>query len=853
VTANALQCEDRRRRQEVRRNEKLNGLDYLEVAEDQRSLTVYFLDKAPADLKKENLQIRGGRRVTRIRVIGIDICRNEDPERDDCLHVRLDKPGDFTCYELCVVALDKDGRPTGERHPAFDPRYACLSFSFKAGCPSDLDCTPLPCLTRERRDPEINYLAKDYASFRQLILDRLALLVPEWQERHLADLGIAVVELLAYVGDHLSYYQDAVATEAYLDTARLRISVRRHGRLVDYALHEGCNARAFLHIAGDSDLELDLTGLAFVTSLDGLLQDPPGVVNAEVLRDVPSSAYEWFEAATPRRIKLWKTHNEIRFYTWGDAECCIPAGATRATLCDYDETVYGSDGEARAETTKPEPPPRDRNRILHLDPAGGDVLVFEEIRGPRTGNAADADPAKRHVVRLTKAEPSVDPLYDKPVVEVEWAEADALPFPLCVSAIGPAPACELLPISVVRGNVILIDHGRTGPPDDLGEVPCIESMATCQGCPDDPVQIAGRFRPQLARAPLTFREPLAEGGPAKDVLDQDPRRAAPAIGVWSTSPGETRLDWTPVPDLISSQPGDAHFVVEVDNDGFGHLRFGDGELGRAPEAGHAFRARYRVGSGPAGNVGADSIVHVVTPGTFSGVGLRPRNPLPARGGTAPEPIEEAKAFAPFAFREQLERAVTPQDYVDLAKRDFAQSLQGAAARLRWTGSWYAVELAVDSRGSAEADEALLGAVERGLERYRRIAHDLQIEAAASVPLEIRLRVCLQPHFSPGHVKAELLDAFGNRVLPDGKRGFFHPDNLTFGEGVSVSRLVAAARQIAGVENVVVTKLQRFAGPDEGAIADGLLKLAPFEVARLDNDPSFPENGVLGLDLRRSGP
>ena len=60
------------------------------------------------------------------------------------------------------------------------------------------------------------------------------------------DLGITLVEVLAYVGDYLSYYQDAVATEAYLDTARQRISVRRHARLVDYLMHEGCNARAWV-------------------------------------------------------------------------------------------------------------------------------------------------------------------------------------------------------------------------------------------------------------------------------------------------------------------------------------------------------------------------------------------------------------------------------------------------------------------------------------------------------------------------------------------------------------------------------------------------------------------------------
>ena len=68
--------------------------------------------------------------------------------------------------------------------------------------------------------PEIDYLAKDYASFRQLMLDHLALRVPGWTERSEADLGIVLVEILAYVADYLSYYQDAVATEAYLGTAR---------------------------------------------------------------------------------------------------------------------------------------------------------------------------------------------------------------------------------------------------------------------------------------------------------------------------------------------------------------------------------------------------------------------------------------------------------------------------------------------------------------------------------------------------------------------------------------------------------------------------------------------------------
>src|SRR5207247_2755508 len=84
----------------------------------------------------------------------------------------------------------------------------------------------------------------DYASFRRLMLDLVPRLNPSFVERNPADLGIALVELLAYHADRLSYFQDAVANEAYLDTVRTRISARRHARLVDYRMHDGRNAWA---------------------------------------------------------------------------------------------------------------------------------------------------------------------------------------------------------------------------------------------------------------------------------------------------------------------------------------------------------------------------------------------------------------------------------------------------------------------------------------------------------------------------------------------------------------------------------------------------------------------------------
>jgi hypothetical protein len=67
-----------------------------------------------------------------------------------------------------------------------------------------------------------------------LVLSLAALVVYRRRE----DLGVALVELLAYVGDKLGYAQDATASETYLATARRRISKRRHRRLVDSALSD---------------------------------------------------------------------------------------------------------------------------------------------------------------------------------------------------------------------------------------------------------------------------------------------------------------------------------------------------------------------------------------------------------------------------------------------------------------------------------------------------------------------------------------------------------------------------------------------------------------------------------------
>jgi predicted phage baseplate assembly protein len=210
-------------------------------------------------------------------------------------------------------------------------------------------------------------------------------------------------------------------------------------------------------------------------------------------------------------------------------------------------------------------------------------------------------------------------------------------------------------------------------------------------------------------------------------------------------------------------------------------------------------------------------------------------------------VVDVKLFAPYVFRQVLERAIIPDDYARLAEQH--PGVQRAAAMLCWNGSWYEVRVAIDPLGQAVADEALLGEIEKYLYRFRRIGHDVAVRPVHYVSLDLLLEVCVEPGFLRGHVKAALLERFSTRCLPDGSLGFFHPDKLTFGQGISLSRIVAAAQTLPGVQSVRVARLERlFEGPN-GELEQGVLPIGPLEVARLDSDPNFPENGRIQFDMR----
>jgi predicted phage baseplate assembly protein len=224
-----------------------------------------------------------------------------------------------------------------------------------------------------------------------------------------------------------------------------------------------------------------------------------------------------------------------------------------------------------------------------------------------------------------------------------------------------------------------------------------------------------------------------------------------------------------------------------------------------------------------------------------------RNPLPASGGAAPEDVEKVKLLAPYAFRNLPMRAASAGDYEALAVR-LEPSLQRAKCSLIPSGGRQLARIAIDPMGNDAPDEGLARRLAIALEPFRRVGHDIIVVRGEYVPLLLVMRVALLDGYRRRHLRAALREALGDGVSPEGRRGAFHPDNLTFGSPIYTSRLIAAAQALEGVGSVSIVELARLFDRERGVLERGILHMDWNEIPQLDNDPLRPDQGRFVLHL-----
>ena len=147
--------------------------------------------------------------------------------------------------------------------------------------------------------------------------------------------------------------------EAYLQTARNRVSLARHARLVDYQIHQGNQASTLLAVRVVADAVVSAPPLAVSTG------DPSAATGATFV--------------TVEQCTMLAALNDPRYsvYTWDDTRTALASGDTSVDLAVV-ERRGGDRGRGRAVDTTPAPspqtvPPTSPPRLLLLYEGGASI------------------------------------------------------------------------------------------------------------------------------------------------------------------------------------------------------------------------------------------------------------------------------------------------------------------------------------------------------------------------------------------------------------------------------------------------------------------------------------------------
>ncbi len=797
----------------LRKSDTLVGIDFIRVSPDQRRLSLFLHHKSPLptgllntlnalDAGRFSITSQDGAPPEQVRVLSpLPPLGLEQGRR--VLRLQVAEPGGFGTYRLSVD------------HPAFDPYFNHLPFSFKAACDSDHDCTDGEPYDEagELVDFPVDYRARDFWSFRQALLDFASQRYPDWQDRLEADLGMLMVELLSALGDEFSYSQDRISREVQFDSASQRRSLRHLARLVDYPVDNGSGARGWLNVMvrEDSEDECFLEGGLAVGDAEGRLVFELG----QGLRD------------RGREFRVSSRRNRFYPHIWDEDATWLPAGSRSLTIRGHHAEAFDADGaiDPRGKwlllATHPQTPDQPDRRLLVCVPFGG-------------------------------ARNALDPLADPPeITEIRWEQPTPWPLDLtCLRVYGnlvPATSGETRDASFRIGpaddreeSVALLESAieRIGPNTSCQELPegteKIKYLYSLPGSDDRAlVWLPDPDRPERSRPELTLSR--QDDGPWEwlpELVGEN--SASPLARVFTLEDGSYR------PVFTHQRAGGEFSFRDYASSRGTTIRFGDGEFGTAPAEGSLFRVRYRLGNGRLMNVAADTLTRFLhgAPAFVASV----TNPLAAEGGRDPESEHSIRINAPQAFRSLPQRAVRPEDFDDIARRELPW-LQRCGAVMRWTGSWPTLFVTPDPRQGIGPSAEQRRELEQLAHRIRQAGRQVRVLEPHYACFDLKLHICLTSDARAAEVRERVLAAlFGS----GGQGGFFDPDNFSFGQPLSRAALMAAVQRTAGVQAVPRMYVRRRGRFGWRPFGEFLLRVGSNEVFRISNDRTRPDQGTLTL-------
>lgn len=690
----------------------------------------------------------------------------------------------------------------------WDPLFQEVKFRFRPDCYST-DCRRTSGVPPgEKLKAPMDYLARDYDGFRHMLFSYMGSKVPGWRPSSEADLDQVLISLISGIGDQLADFQDRVMSEAHFWTARKRVSLARHARLVDYHIHEGRQSTGWMFVTVKSAGASFWIESPFQVSLKTPSQ---ALAEADLVWSVePGEKYYVAEAL-----------NNLDLYDWSGAKTVLKKGSTSMDLTS-DLTSNLTGGSLTEESAK-----KLRDHIQTAQ-----ILWIEELRSPKDGSEGGRDPLKRQRLRILPgpagAREDYDPIEKKHFVRVTWQEEDALSADYFFRLRHQDQA--LYQGARVHGNLVYTTQGQivTESFSLLGgdSVPWLQTQRWGLLC-------------VLKKGPVLFKT-LSEGG------QKEPRSSVRVKVLVNNQPlGE----WEERESFVLSDDSDQngrHFVVETDENRISTVRFGNGIHGQKVPDSARIEITYQKGKGEEGNIGADRIHYK---GTYLNHAFEVRNPWEISDGVGPEPVDQIMRRVPEIFRLKQHRAVTLEDLV--AKTQEHPAVDKAKASYVWTGSWRAVRVLVDVKPPAVWGAALHKSLRDYLSPLMMIGEDLEIRVPRYVPLLITVTLCIRAEYSRALIRTLLNEEFSAGFTSRGRKGFFHPSLWTFGQALEESPLLARVHAVEGVDHVESISSLRWGEKVEPVV--GRVEIGSDDIIQVLSHPDGAEKGYIQFRIKGGRP
>ena len=254
------------------------------------------------------------------------------------------------------------------------------------------------------------------------------------------------------------------------------------------------------------------------------------------------------------------------------------------------------------------------------------------------------------------------------------------------------------------------------------------------------------------------------------------------------------IRWQEVPTLYGQHPNGHVYQTQHNDNGTTTLKFGDGRVGSRLSTGQEnVQARYRKGLGLAGNVKANQLTLLMS----RPLGLKAvTNPLPASGGDDPESLTMARKNAPLTVL-TLDRVVSLQDYEDFA-RTFAGIVK-VLATWTWMGQQRGVFLTVAGPQGAVVSKDLITKLVHQLRKSGDPHVPLQVKSYQKALFQLTGSIHVQADYSPSSVLTAVKQTLATA---------FSFENRDFGQGVTLSEVLAVMQDVPGVTAVDIDTLTR---------------------------------------------